>query len=466
MASTIAPAGSLSPSTSPRLPSPPPFPEVQIGPKSPVARNTGGGFVQEINDGKPRDDSSSRRIRPGTKAADMPSGPPLVPLSELDSPFQLQEHLKALYFHATKSEQNNTTIPINRETAYMIASPPENVDRFLWLYELCRLLVQKANNLIVGFFSDSPPCSAQNCPEMRASEWQYLCAVHDPPKSCCAIDYCCHTLDWAANVLTSPKHFPSRLTLGSDSAGGSSQGVRQLTNIFRRVYRMFAHAWFQHREVFWNVESHEGLYILYKTVCDVYNLIPEENYTVPPEAEGLGAEADFSSREKSHALPERTSSVRQSNTTDVPKAQEDGEIATATISTGATTRRHKHTPSTGSLVTTIAEGDEESHELAHSSISHDAPALEEEPPFIEIEQSRPVALSSSLEETAQTDPEAAEKEHETTLALEDGVKGLTIDHKDDDLEPNEPHALTLESGEIEKSGEAADEAEEAPSLVT
>ncbi|MCJ1378329.1 MOB member 4, phocein [Xylographa soralifera] len=486
MASAVAPAGSLSPSTSPRLPSPPPFPEVQIGPKSPVVRNSGGNLVQNLNDHKPRDDGSSRRIRPGTKAADMPSGPPLVPLSEvgrptstcflnysylyvnsdfkcptqLDSPFQLQEHLKALYFHATKSEQSNTTIPINRETAYIIASPPENVDRFLWLYELCRLLVQKANNLIVGFFSDSPPCSAQNCPEMRASEWQYLCAVHDPPKSCCAIDYCCHTLDWAANVLTSPKHFPSRLTLGSDSTGGSSQGVRQLTNIFRRVYRMFAHAWFQHREVFWNVESHEGLYILYKTVCDVYNLIPEENYTVPPEAEGLGAEAEFGSREVSHALLERSSSVRQSNTTDVPEIQEDGEIATTTISTGATTRRHKHTPSTGSLVATIAEGDEESHEATQRNISHETPVLEEEPSIIEIEQSPPVALPLSMEKAASTDPEATRNEDETAMALEDGIKGLTIDHKMD-VEPIEPHASSLESSDIEKSEVAVDKAEEA-----
>ncbi|MCJ1284526.1 hypothetical protein MMC26_003859 [Xylographa opegraphella] len=462
MASAVAPAGSLSPSTSPRLPSPPPFPEVQIGPKSPIARNNGGSVVQDFNDHKSRDDGSSRRIRPGTKAADMPSGPPLIPLSErptqLDSPFQLQEHLKALYFHATKSEeQSNTTIPINRETAYIIASPPDNVDRFLWLYELCRLLVQKANNLIIGFFTDSPPCSAQNCPEMRASEWQYLCAVHDPPKSCCAIDYCCHTLDWAANVLTSPKHFPSRLTLGSDSTGGSSQGVRQLTNIFRRVYRMFAHAWFQHREVFWNVESHEGLYILYKTVCDVYNLIPEENYTVPPEAEGLTAEEEFSPRDKPPAFLERSSSVRQNSTAHAPDTQGDGETATTTISTGATTRRHKHTPSTGSLVATIAEGDEDTHESTRGRPSHETPVLEEEPSIIENEQAPPAAPPSSTETPVAAEPEAVRPDHESTSALENGIQGLSIDDKHD-TEPTEPSSL--ESGEVEKSGEAAEEEEE------
>ena len=317
----------------------------------------------------------------------------------------------------------------------MLASPPENVDRFLWLYELCRLLVQKANSLIVGFFSDSPPCSSQNCPEMRASEWQYLCAVHDPPKSCCAIDYCCHTLDWAANVLTSPKHFPSRLTLGSEAAGGSSQGVRQLTNIFRRVYRMFAHAWFQHREVFWNVENHEGLYILYKTVCDVYNLIPEENYTVPPEAEGLDTKASYDSRQVSQARSPRSSIVRQGNTIDMPKEQDDGEMATTTISTGATTRRHKHTPSTGSFVTTIAEGDEEQPEHADRSVplDNDTAARNDEKTD-ETDQASPVMLSTSPDESASTDHVATEQNHDGTIALADTVKELTLDDKDDTTE--------------------------------
>lgn len=65
--------------------------------------------------------------------------------------------------------------------------------------------------------------------------------------------------------------------------------MKNLTNIMRRVYRIFAHAWFQHRSVFWQVEGQEGLYILFKTICDFYALIPQENYTIPPEAEGLQA---------------------------------------------------------------------------------------------------------------------------------------------------------------------------------
>lgn len=70
----------VSPSSSPRLPSPPPFTEVQIGPKSPTV---GEGPEFQLGESAKQDDGSTRRIRPGTKAADMASGPPLIPLSEV-----------------------------------------------------------------------------------------------------------------------------------------------------------------------------------------------------------------------------------------------------------------------------------------------------------------------------------------------------------------------------------------------
>lgn len=79
MTATAAP---VSPSSSPRLPSPPPFTEVQIGPQSPAVGDNGGDgqLFSPLTD---TDDGSTRRIRPGTKAADMASGPPLVPLSQV-----------------------------------------------------------------------------------------------------------------------------------------------------------------------------------------------------------------------------------------------------------------------------------------------------------------------------------------------------------------------------------------------
>ena len=78
-------AGAMSPSSSPRLPSPPPFTEVQIGPKSPTVGASATGSEHDLGGVNKLDMGATRRIRPGTKAADMASGPPLVPLAEVSS---------------------------------------------------------------------------------------------------------------------------------------------------------------------------------------------------------------------------------------------------------------------------------------------------------------------------------------------------------------------------------------------
>lgn len=190
---------------------------------------------------------------------------------------------------------------------------------------------------------------------MRASEWQFLCAVHDQPKSCCAIDYCCHTLDWAANVVTNPKLFPSRFVApgGGDGSGQSSGGaVKNLVNVFRRLHRIFAHAWFQHRGVFWSVEGQTGLYVFFKTVCDMYDTLPAENYKLPPEAEGLesaaaAAESMDRGGPKKELMPPPTI---------LQRSEDDSHL----LPSRTNTRRHiRGSPSTGSAVTTVMEADED-----------------------------------------------------------------------------------------------------------
>jgi hypothetical protein len=85
MTATSPVRGGASPSSSPRLPSPPPFTEVQIGPKSPSVADAN---QNQLGDAARIDNGSTRRIRPGTKAADMEKGPPLVPLNEVCHPHQ------------------------------------------------------------------------------------------------------------------------------------------------------------------------------------------------------------------------------------------------------------------------------------------------------------------------------------------------------------------------------------------
>ncbi|KAL5594615.1 hypothetical protein BROUX41_001534 [Berkeleyomyces rouxiae] len=366
--STMAPS-------SPRLPSPPPSAEIPAG----ISIDY-GAYSEHLAEAALYRINSKRRVHPGTRSKDMASGPPLVNLSELDSPFQLQEHLAALHYHHTEG----ATKPVTRSIATLLAQPPPSVDRIVWLYELCRFLIVQCNDLIVGFLFDTPPCSAATCPEMRASEWQFLCAVHETPKNCCAIDYCCHTLDWAANVITDPKLFPSRFITMSESHM-TTPGMKTLINVFRRLHRIFAHAWFLHRNVFWAVEDPSGLYILFKAVCNVYNLLPGDTYKLPPEAEGLlpqsaPADAEQTIDRKVSGPITIIKQIATSETPDAPQTAEEGERPSSRAGNRASTT-YSGTPSTGSTVNTVHEDEENtSNQLSEDmddnvSVLHDAEIL-------------------------------------------------------------------------------------------
>ncbi|KAF5666206.1 mps one binder kinase activator-like 4 [Fusarium heterosporum] len=432
---------SLAPS-SPRLPSPPPAAEIQMAPMSPSG-GPAASLQTTPQEQTQLEASSRRRIHPGTRAADMAAGPPLIPLHELDSAFQLQEHLAALHCYHTASN----TRPISRATALQLATPPNGIDRTIWLYELCRFLISKCNSLIVGFLFDTPPCSANTCPEMRASEWQFLCAVHEQPKSCCAIDYCCHTLDWAANVVTDQKIFPSRFVVHNDSHS-KNVGVKNLVNVFRRLHRIFAHAWFQHRGVFWSVEAETGLYVLFKTVCDLYDLLPAENYKLPPEAEGLETPHIEQEAEKPPPTILKPSTQQRG-----PPSEEDNMHPTRT-----NTRRHiRSSPSTGSAVTTVVEAEEEeadgvSRKLRDMHLTAPSP-VEEEPEVAEVpvivEQSVMGDLKpSSQDSLAEGDiEEDSEEDSDDVDDADQTVVGSALEPSstsDENAQSNEPDS-TLES---------------------
>lgn len=84
---------SLAPS-SPRLPSPPPPAEIQIGPASPS--NLASDVEAQAIEKTVINANSKRRVHPGTKAADIAAGPPIVPLNEVRG-----GHLVIISHHAT-----------------------------------------------------------------------------------------------------------------------------------------------------------------------------------------------------------------------------------------------------------------------------------------------------------------------------------------------------------------------------
>lgn len=271
---------------------------------------------------------------------------------------------------------------------------------------------------------------------MRASEWQYLCAVHDPPKSCSAIDYCCHTLDWAATTLTSSKMFPRRIELGSGAPPGAqgdktlAMQMKEITNIFRRVYRIYAHAWFQHRDMFWRVEGKTGLYVLFKTVCDEYGIIQPESYTIPPEAEGL--EPSGEDKDVKAASPRRPTILKREED-GVDEALEPPATGNEVRAGGNTTKRHRHSLSDRApSVTTVIHEVEEEDEGQNQTPQDTRPILERQ--------------ATTLKDFVEPLPRPAQSEQEERPASEEGAE-VKLEEREDGKEGEEQEDEEKETNE-------------------
>jgi len=190
------------------------------------------------------------------------------------------------------------------------------------------------------------------------------------------------------------------------SAPGSDkvlvQQMKEITNIFRRVYRIYAHAWFQHREVFWRVEGKTGLYVFFKTVCDEYGLIQSENYTIPPEAEGLEPKEVNRDTPIAGQPPAGMSLLRRPEGAGEEQAKPE-PAGNEIIATGDTTKRHRHTASNHSVSTTIAEEAEEDEDLSKPSLGR-APTVKKEGGLSRSDTLKP---GSSPEPASKPEPEAA-----------------------------------------------------------
>ncbi|GAA5883490.1 hypothetical protein JCM1840_003192, partial [Sporobolomyces johnsonii] len=122
----------------------------------------------------------------------------------------------------------------------------------------------------------SSHCTRVSCPDMRAEDWLYICAAHTtPPRAgCCAIDYCIHVSDGASALLTSPRYFPSRISIGAASRG-------LLQAVARRLYRSFAHAFFHHHDVFAELESETSLLRRFMALNDRFGLMDDDMLVIP-----------------------------------------------------------------------------------------------------------------------------------------------------------------------------------------
>jgi hypothetical protein len=178
---------------------------------------------------------------------------------EMDSTLAVQQYIQQ-------------TIRKNVTDVDTILTAPDTQDEGVWKYEHLRQFCMELNGLAVALQSE---CQPENCSQMTATEqWIFLCAAHKTPKECPAIDYTRHTLDGAACLLNSNKYFPSRVSIKESS-------VAKLGSVCRRVYRIFSHAYFHHRQIFEKFEAETHLCRRFTVFVTKYKLMTRDNLIVP-----------------------------------------------------------------------------------------------------------------------------------------------------------------------------------------
>ena len=217
--------------------------------------------------------------------------------------------------------------------------------------------------------------------------------------------------------------------------------------------------------MFWKVESRTGLYILFKTVCDVYGLIPEDNYTIPPEAEG---EEQLKESSAPPLILKRAPSVPGPE--DMGNSSVIGDSGDHSLSTTGTTVRHRHSPSVrATAVSTVVEETEEEEEpltrpetaVQDSSADEDSEEQEEEEEeeegFTLLEQ--PETISEQSDAAGASAP--AEKDSHAKKYAPDTQGASIVEAVDAELEDDEKETLGEEAKDEENTTEAEDPAEEA-----
>ncbi|KAI0944788.1 hypothetical protein AcW1_001641 [Taiwanofungus camphoratus] len=234
----------------------------------------------------------------------------LPPLSALDSAFQLQEYISLLIRRDVHDVDTIVSIPgssksVSGEQEREAVEDTKGeegekgdkdvavdgkseiaVDEACWIYEQLRRLAQDLSHPLITMLQQE--CTRQSCPEMKAGEWLYLCVAHGNEgamEQCCAIDYILHTLDSATALLNSPRAFPSRLSIPPTSH-------RHFSSLARRLGRIFAHAYFHHRDAFAQAEAESALYARFLALTARFDLVPPEFLVIPPSITGREKEAE------------------------------------------------------------------------------------------------------------------------------------------------------------------------------
>jgi hypothetical protein len=104
------------------------------------------------------------------------------------------------------------------------------------------------------------------------SDWELPCMVH-PGKNgfeCCPIDYFIHNLDTFQNILGNPSFYPDRTDI-------QGKDVLAFPQMFKRIHRMIAHIYYNHKDLFNKYEEKYRLNERFLLFCKKYNLINKKD---------------------------------------------------------------------------------------------------------------------------------------------------------------------------------------------
>ncbi|KAL4453027.1 hypothetical protein ABPG73_015864 [Tetrahymena malaccensis] len=199
-----------------------------------------------------------RRNKPGTRQADLWAWD-IEDVSNMQGPLAVQEYIQELIRNDPSNVQK-------------ICEPPKDVDINVWQYEHLRQFILELNLLATQL---KGVCTSQTCPKMKAADdWLYLCAAHKTPQECSAIDYMIHNLDQSTSILQNIKNYNSRVSIPQSA-------VKNLAPIVRRLYRLFTHTYYNHRQAFLDFEKEMYLCSRFTEYALKFDMMAPKLLTIP-----------------------------------------------------------------------------------------------------------------------------------------------------------------------------------------
>eukprot|EP00035_Acanthoeca_spectabilis_P022357 m.443263 g.443263 ORF g.443263 m.443263 type:complete len:205 (-) comp18946_c0_seq1:1334-1948(-) len=164
-------------------------------------------------------------------------------------------------------------VRLNPHDIEKLVTLPDGQDANVWQYEHMRQLCMELNGLVLAL---EPGCTPEKFPTMytKSAETTFLCAATNPPRSTDAMTYINNTLDHAIGQLCSSKYFDSRINIPDASA-------KKLPSLARRLYRIFGHAYFQHREVFNEFEAKTSLCKRFHLLVTRFGIMKADSLDIP-----------------------------------------------------------------------------------------------------------------------------------------------------------------------------------------